>query len=287
MAKQTGIHLLLIDAQVDFMDLPGSALPVAGAVDDMKRVAALINNQGGNIDAIHATLDSHHTNDIAHPGYWVNAQNEHPEPGTQISAQDVKDGVWVPRNGSTADKVLGGKTRLEHAQFYTAQLEADGKYTHTIWPEHCIIGSPGHALFGEISEAIVGWERSRVRNANKIVKGVCPFTEHFGGMAAEVPLDADPTTQLNTRFVRVLQQARILLIAGEALSHCERATVDQIIESFGPDEISKLHILTDCSSPVIIPDVIDFTDAANDWLVEVEKKGVKLVTSTDLDLAAL
>jgi nicotinamidase/pyrazinamidase len=46
-------------------------LPVPGATADMDRFAALITNQGDYMDAVHVTLDSHHTNDIAHPGYWA------------------------------------------------------------------------------------------------------------------------------------------------------------------------------------------------------------------------
>lgn len=37
------VHLLIIDPQIDFMDLPGSALPVAGANADMDRFAPLLD----------------------------------------------------------------------------------------------------------------------------------------------------------------------------------------------------------------------------------------------------
>ena len=77
MATRT-TQLLVIDPQNDFCDLPAShrragstpSLPVAGAHADMQRLAAFIRAQGGQIDAITVTLDSHQRFDIAHPGFW-------------------------------------------------------------------------------------------------------------------------------------------------------------------------------------------------------------------------
>ena len=56
-------HLLLIDPQNDFMDIQGATLPVTGANDDMKRVAAFIDRLGSKLFDIHVTLDSHHVCD--------------------------------------------------------------------------------------------------------------------------------------------------------------------------------------------------------------------------------
>ena len=71
-------QLLVIDPQNDFCDLPAShrpagnapSLPVAGAHADMERLADFIRAQGGQIDAITVTLDSHQRFDIANPDFW-------------------------------------------------------------------------------------------------------------------------------------------------------------------------------------------------------------------------
>ena len=34
----------------------------------------------------------------------------------------------------------------EWALEYTQSLEAGGRFTHIIWPYHCLIGSKGHAV---------------------------------------------------------------------------------------------------------------------------------------------
>jgi len=65
------VDLLVIDPQVDFC-IPGNALVVDGADQDMKRLAAMIDRIGDKIDDIHCTLDQHHLIDIAHPIFWMN-----------------------------------------------------------------------------------------------------------------------------------------------------------------------------------------------------------------------
>lgn len=67
-------HLLIIDPQNDFCDLPEArrpagvapALPVPGADADLRRLAALIRATGDHLDEITVTLDSHQRLDIAH-----------------------------------------------------------------------------------------------------------------------------------------------------------------------------------------------------------------------------
>jgi hypothetical protein len=66
------IELVIIDPQIDFMDLPGSKLPVAGATRDMARLAAFVSRCGQKLSGIHVTLDSHHLMHIANPMMWVN-----------------------------------------------------------------------------------------------------------------------------------------------------------------------------------------------------------------------
>ena len=70
MNTRPNIQLLLIDPQNDFCDIPGAALPVVGANEDMNRLAAFIDRVGGSLSAIHVTLDAHHPVDIAHPSWW-------------------------------------------------------------------------------------------------------------------------------------------------------------------------------------------------------------------------
>ena len=97
---------------------------------------------------------------------------------------------------------------------------------------------------------------------------------------AEVPDPEDPTTMINRDFLEMLEAADIVVVAGEALSHCEKETVSQIADNIGEEHIKKFIILTDCSSPVsAVPNGPDFPAIASAWLVEMERKGMQLMTS--------
>ena len=129
--QQANIHLLLIDPQNDFCDVPNAALPVAGASADLQRVALLLAEHGARFSQIHVTLDSHNAFDIAHPAWWVNAAGQSPAPFTPITLPDVEQGLW--RAKSTA------KQRLSID--YVQQLAAKNSYQLIVWPEHCLVGS--------------------------------------------------------------------------------------------------------------------------------------------------
>lgn len=77
------VHLLIIDPQNDFCDLPAQylpvdpltgqavapALPVPGAHADMQRLARFVDATAPALSAVTVTLDSHHRLDIAHPTF--------------------------------------------------------------------------------------------------------------------------------------------------------------------------------------------------------------------------
>jgi len=280
--KSLVVDGVIIDPQVDFMDLPGSALPVAGAVADMQRLASMIDRIGPKVRDFHVTLDSHHPIDVAHPGMWTNAKGESPSPFTIIRSDDIESGIWVPRNQHSKLSQLGGQTLGQYMLGYTKALEAAGKYLLMIWPEHCLIGSAGHAVQADLFSALARWEKAQFANVNFVTKGVSPFTEHFGGLMAEVPLANDPSTGLNTGLLDVLQSADIVFIAGEALSHCVMTTVNQIADNIGEDHVKKFHILTDCSSPVPQPPGgPDFPAIAKKWLLDMKRRGMTLTTSKE------
>jgi nicotinamidase/pyrazinamidase len=266
------VHLVVIDPQKDFMDDADSSLPVPGANDDMKRLAKMIDRVGNKFEDIHVTLDSHRVIDVGHPDMWRNERGEQPAPFTIISADDINNGIWTPRNPNF-------RKRMHE---YAVALEGGGKYPLIVWPVHCIIGSPGHNIQSDLFAALQKWERSEFANVDYVTKGTNTFTEHYGALMAEVPDPSDPSTQLNTDFLRVFDDADIVGVAGEALSHCLKETVTQIADNIGEDHLGKFRILTDCSSPV--PQTgngPDFPAIAQAWLVEMQQRGMKLTTSVE------
>ncbi len=273
-------HLLVIDPQKDFMDYPGSSLPVPGASADMTRLARMIHRVGHRLADIHVTLDSHQVIHVAHRGMWRNKDGDMPSPFTMISASDVENGLWRPRNELVRPRELEGKTLGEFMLWYVQQLEKGGRYPLIIWPEHCIIGTSGYDVHEELVTVLNEWARREMANVDYVAKGTTAFVEHYGAFMAEVPLPTVPSTGFNTALLDVLATADIIAVSGEALSHCVMSTVDQIAENIGEEHIAKFHILIDASSPVPEPPGgPNFPQIADEWLHRMEKRGMTLTTT--------
>jgi nicotinamidase/pyrazinamidase len=275
------LQLLIIDPQNDFCDLPpdyvpvnpatgqrhAPALPVPGAHQDMLRLAALIERGRNGLAAITVTLDSHHRYDIAHPTFWLAHDGGPVSPFTQISAADVRAARFLPRQ----------RTALPRALAYLDALEAAGRYQLMIWPVHCEIGSWGNNVHDAVKLAYNGWEDAALGVVAKVIKGSNPWTEHYSAVMAEVPDDADPDTQLNRPLIASLALADQVYIAGEAGSHCVKATTEHIVAQLEPAARAKLVLLTDCISPVS-----GFDAQYQDFLAAMREQGVQLAQSGDV-----
>lgn len=275
------IHLLIIDPQNDFCDLPASwwgrdpasgaplapALPVAGAHADMQRLARLIGQGAGGIDGISVTLDTHHHIDIAHPTFWQRAGGEPVAPFTEIRAAQVRSGEFAPRDPAAAERAL----------HYLEKLEASGRYTLMVWPVHCEMGSWGNNVHADVKAACNAWEERHQRNINAVVKGTNMWTEHYSAVQAEVVDPNDESTQLNRELIGRLARADRVFIAGEAGSHCVKATVEHVVENFDPRNLGRLCLITDCMSPVA-----GFGSHQQRFLDAMHAHGLQLATAADV-----
>ncbi|MBA5605364.1 cysteine hydrolase [Duganella sp. FT3S] len=275
------LHLLVIDPQNDFCDLPpgylpdnpatrqpcAPALPVPGAHQDMLRLAGLINRGRHGLTAITVTLDSHHRLDIAHPTFWLTHDGSPVPPFTQIAAADVRGGTFLPRQPAALPRALA----------YLDALEAVGRYQLMAWPVHCEIGSWGANVHDDVRAAYNRWEDATQSIVAKVHKGANPWTEHYSAVQAEVPDPDDPATQVNAALITSLAEADQVYIAGEAGSHCVRATTEHIVQQFGDDRLGKLVLLTDCMSPVA-----GFEPAYQEFLAAMQARGVRLAQSGDV-----
>jgi nicotinamidase-related amidase len=159
---------------------------------------------------------------------------------------------------------------------YVRRLEQNGRYELTIWPPHCLIGSPGHTVFPALFDSLTEWE-SRFAFVDYVTKGSNILTEHYSAVQADVPDPADASTQINTRLVQALENADVIAIAGEARTHCLANTVRDIANNFGEASfVSKLVLLTDASS-----DIPGFEAQARSFLSEMTGRGMQLSTTTE------
>lgn len=255
------MRLLIIDPQNDFMDLAQAALPVPGAQADMQRLAHFIDTLSDQIDAIVVTLDSHAGYGIERTTFWVQADGAPVAPFTAITAADAKAGRFRPRDARCAHEALA----------YLQALQAGGERTLVVWPVHCVLGSWGHNIASGLADSLARWEQRRARACERVVKGQNPMTEHYSAFRAEVPRPDDPRTQLNTALLDQLGQGGdLLVVAGEAASHCVAASGRDMLAQWGAARLRNTVFLTDCMSPVP-----GFEAAAQQFLQQLRDAGVR------------
>lgn len=287
------VLLIGIDCQIDFV-YPGWGLPVTGAVEDMRRLTEFLYKNVDVITDVAMTMDTHKAFQIFHPQFFIDKNGNHPPVGvTVISEQDIRDGVWRV-NPAAAYAVYGnpqGYNDLQqHAAHYTKKLAESAKqYPLMIWPHHTMLGSIGHALVPILMEAVEYHNALRGSQVRHEIKGGNAKTENYGILAPEVTKDrnGNPIGQINHNFFGYGIDYDMIIIGGEAKSHCLASSIDQFLEMLIKKDptkalAKKIFLLEDCTSPVIIPGVIDFTDEANAAFDTFKKAGMNVVNTTDL-----
>jgi nicotinamidase-related amidase len=260
--------LLVIDPQNDFCDIEGAALPVPGANADLQRLSALIARAPQKLSDIVVTLDSHATVSIERITFWKQNGGAPVAPFTEITEQAVRQGRFSPRDVSRMPDVLA----------YLHALEAGGRYRLMVWPVHCVLGTWGHNIHAGLAHAIGEWEERNQRAALKVLKGLNPMTEQYSAVRAEVPRQDDPLTQTNSILVsRAKPGQGLLLVAGEASSHCVAATVTDLLEAMTPEERSRVILLRDCMSPVS-----GFEAAAEAFFARAAAQGVRVMNAAEV-----
>lgn len=284
------ICLLLIDIQNTFC-IPGFELFVggqagAGAVDDNVRLCEFIYRNLGVISVIAPTLDTHTAMQIFHPLFWVNVAGEHPSPATNITLADIEQGIWKVNPAVAYSIAAGDYSSLQtHALHYANYLSHHGKYPLTVWPYHAMLGGIGHALVSAVEEAVFFHAIARNSQTQFEIKGNNPLTENYSVLRPEVLEGADgrPIAQKNTRLIQQLLEFDTLIIAGQAKSHCVAWTVDDLLTEIQLTDTNlakKVYLLEDCTSPVVVPGVVDYTEQAEDAFHRFAQSGMHLVKST-------
>lgn len=260
--------LLIIDPQNDFCDLPGAALPVPGADADMRRLADFMRAARPWLRDVIVTLDSHATVSIERTTFWKQGDGSRVAPFTEVTEAAVRDGRYAPRDDSLRDEVL----------HYLHSLEARGRYRLMVWPVHCVVGTWGHNIHEAIASELAEWEVHAQRGAYKVLKGLNPLTEQYSAVRAEVPREDDALTGTNAALVdRARPSKGLLLVAGEASSHCVAATVSDLLESMTQEERTRVVILRDCMSPVG-----GFEANAERFFASAAAQGARVMTTSEV-----
>ena len=289
-ADSTRTWLMLIDVQNTFC-IPDFELYVGGrsgrgAVEDNVRLCEFIYRHLGEITRITATMDTHLTMQVFHAIFFVDKEGNHPAPYTDIHVSELREGKWMfnPELASQFDVAPEyGQQMVFH---YAEALAKTGKYALTIWPYHAMLGGIGHALVSSVAEALFFHSVARIAQTEIVTKGEAPFTENYSVIGPEVlkgPMD-EPLGAHDPRFIQELQECDRLIIAGQAKSHCVAWTVSDLLDDImatNPQLAKKIYLLEDCTSPVVVPGVVDHTDSADAAYEWFAKAGMNIVKSTD------
>jgi nicotinamidase-related amidase len=281
--------LLAVDIQNTFC-IPDFELFVAGrsgtgAVDDNRRLCEFIYRNLGTITQIYPSLDTHHAMQVFHAIWVVDEYGDHPAPYTLVSVDDVKAGRW--RMNPVVAEALGIDVDYaeRHLAHYTQQLAEGGKYNLTIWPYHAMLGNIGHALVSAVEEAVFFHSIARHSQPDFQVKGNNPLTEHYSMLGPEVTEgpDGDRLGGKNTELIEKLHTFDVVVVAGQAKSHCMAWTIDDLLEEEAAGErlAERTYLLEDCTSPVVVPGFVDYTDEADAAFERYAAAGMHVVRSVD------
>jgi nicotinamidase-related amidase len=279
------VCLLAVDVQNTFC-VQGFELFVGGrsgtgAVDDNRRLCEFVYRNLGAITQVFPSLDTHHAMQVFHAIWLVDEQGNHPDPYTLVSPEDVRSGRWRVNEAVAEALGLDPVYAERHLAHYTRALSAGGKYDLTIWPYHAMLGGIGHALVSAVEEALFFHSMARYSQPDFQVKGDRALTEHYSMLGPEVTEgpDGKPLGRFNAELIEKLLTFDAVVVAGQAKSHCIAWTIDDLLE----DEhglAERTYLLEDCTSPVVVPGVVDYTDEADAAFERYAAAGMHVGQST-------
>jgi nicotinamidase-related amidase len=287
---EVAVCLVCVDVQNTFC-LPEFELFVAGrsgtgAIDDNRRLCEFVYRNLDVITQIVPTLDTHMAMQIFHAVFLVDADGNHPPPYTLVTVQDVFDGRWRPNPDVARALGLEEDYLRRYLVHYVQRLARGGKYALTVWPYHAMLGGIGHALVPAVEEAVFFHGIARRSQPDFRVKGNNPLTEHYSILGPEVVDDqrGNAIGEKNRPLIEKLLGFDAVLIAGQAKSHCVAWTIDDLLTGITAVDrklAEKVYLLEDCTSPVVVPGVVDWTDDADAAFERFAQAGMHVVRSTD------
>jgi len=282
------VELVLIDVQNTFC-IPDFELFVAGtsgtgAVDDNRRLVSWIYKNLDQITGITFTMDTHNPLQIFHPLFLVDRDGNHPDPGAQISLDEIQQKIWSVNPAASDSLGYSPEVLNQYLERYVRELEEMEKYQLTIWPYHAMLGGIGHALVSAVEEAVFFHSIARNTAPDIMQKGYNPFTEAYSAVGPEILIGpgGEQVGRKSTRLLEKLIDVDQMVISGQAKSHCVAFTIQDLLQQIqaeDPNLSEKIYLLEDCTSPVVIPGVMDFSSLADRAFQDFQEAGMKIISS--------
>ena len=147
-----------------------------------------------------------------------------------------------------------------------------------------MLGGIGHALVSAVEEAVFFHSMARAAQPRFEIKGNNPLTEHYSVLHPEVMYDQDGAAiaEKNAPLIQRLLEHDVVVIAGQAKSHCVAWTIHDLLTEVDAQDaalVEKVYLLEDCTSPVVVPGIVDFTDSADRAFGDFADAGINIVRS--------
>ncbi|MBY0549181.1 MAG: hypothetical protein K2W95_18045 [Candidatus Obscuribacterales bacterium] len=275
------IALTIIDQQKTFCLDDGELSIAPASITDTVNICEFVYRNLRVISDLILTLDTHYLFQIFHPLFWLDGNGDHPKGFTVVLPGDVGKRWFV--NPEMAYVLFGDVKYLSwlqtYAVHYTEELARQGKPPLVVWPVHGRLGSPGHAIVPALQVAvdfhdITRWSKSQYR-----IKGDLPLSEYYSPFGTEVTKAHDGVVvgEESDRAVEDLLKNEVLIIAGEAESHCVRAAIYDVLKKIkvqDPSLAKRVYILENCTSSVP-----GFEQQGKDAMEDFKKAGMNVVDS--------
>ena len=285
------VGLLLVDVQNTFC-IPGFELFVAGAsgqaaVEDNRRLAEFVYRNLGAITQMVPSLDTHHAMQIFHAAWLTDAQGNRPDPMTLVTADDAREGRW--RVDPEVAAAAGVDPRVRPAP--PGALHAPAGRPRQVRPDR--VALPRHAGRHRPRAGVLGGGGGVLPRAGPAQRAAVLRQGRAG--ADRALLDAGPrghrgpgrrraSATVDHDLVQTLLGFDAVIVAGQAKSHCLAWTIDDLLShhSVQEDQLAqRTYLLEDCTSPIVVPGVVDYTGEADAAFERFAAAGMHVVRSTD------
>lgn len=278
-SRKTRVGLLGIDYLTTFCGRNRELTLYPRAIRDVRRATEFLYRNIGVIDDVILTADCHLSGSITQPIFWLDKKGRHPKPFTDIRAGEVGSKWFV--NRQMADS-LGKpyKWLVEHAAYVVSTLGRLG-FPLTVWPFHAQSGCIDQCFVPSFSEAVKFHYYVRQGRERVLYKGRSPFIEEYSSfnVLLERSFDGTALGSPDVELLNAIVNYDVLIVCGEALSHCVPASISGIIawmrQRSMEARIPRIYLLQDCCSPVT-----KFEKRAEEAVRELQSDGVQVVSST-------